>query len=648
MRANREYASGDFAAACLTYTEAIRAYRGVVPEDQWNDQLAILYGNRGAALLTIGALAAAHDSCRRGVRHVGDLSGAAGTDRTPNDDGGPVLAAKLWLRMARASLKSGNTDGASKALQEVFRLVNQIKEMAVSPTTLKLLDQMQVNARKIVADVELFLEYERQSSFKIPESYTKLRIIEESLNIAPGCEKLYEKKVFVLSFLNRWEDILRCLQKYAIDISMYENIYVEDLKPFNPHPGIPQSKLFLSANEIDAISCQAATDIATRIPFSLTHAFLRALRLEEKLKEANHVIIKLFVDGKHAWLRSENKILDSTINYKSNAAALYKRGDYGAAHRNFTKCLEMDMDSSASQTKNSFSPGDAGGRIHAVLFCNRAACLMQLGRFAEALKDCTSALKINDRYLKALLRRARCYASLDMKEKALRDFKSWMHSTTAGAGVYSSGEISEENIRMVENEIETIVEAELRAKQEQRRKKKIYEENFNMFSRDKKAGGGAKHTRFNDPGYQRRNENFNYYEWQSRQSKDSFHSEKARKRNGNGGGNPSNSSTRFNSGSSARNDAGSAYSGSNYSGSTQHPHVSPNLEKTICHYKLLGLDFGCDNVSKIKKSYHKLALKYHPDKNKDDKDAGAKFQKVREAYEILTDPKQKERYDYRR
>lgn len=47
----------------------------------------------------------------------------------------------------------------------------------------------------------------------------------------------------------------------------------------------------------------------------------------------------------------------------------------------------------------------------------------------------------------------------------------------------------------------------------------------------------------------------------------------------------------------------------------------------------------------IKKAYRKLAHKYHPDRNQDDKNAESKFKEVSEAYEVLSDPQKKEQYD---
>lgn len=62
------------------------------------------------------------------------------------------------------------------------------------------------------------------------------------------------------------------------------------------------------------------------------------------------------------------------------------------------------------------------------------------------------------------------------------------------------------------------------------------------------------------------------------------------------------------------------------------------------YYKVLGIDKTASE-EEIKKAYRKLAVKYHPDKNKDDKDAENKFKEVAEAYEVLKDPQKRKKYD---
>ena len=59
---------------------------------------------------------------------------------------------------------------------------------------------------------------------------------------------------------------------------------------------------------------------------------------------------------------------------------------------------------------------------------------------------------------------------------------------------------------------------------------------------------------------------------------------------------------------------------------------------------MLGLQKGASE-DEIKSAFRKMAMKYHPDRNPDDKDAEEKFKEVNEAYSILSDPDKKEKYD---
>lgn len=61
-------------------------------------------------------------------------------------------------------------------------------------------------------------------------------------------------------------------------------------------------------------------------------------------------------------------------------------------------------------------------------------------------------------------------------------------------------------------------------------------------------------------------------------------------------------------------------------------------------YEVLGLnrDAGTDE---IKKAYRRLARQYHPDANPGNKDAEAKFKEVKDAYDVLSDPQKRSRYD---
>ena len=62
------------------------------------------------------------------------------------------------------------------------------------------------------------------------------------------------------------------------------------------------------------------------------------------------------------------------------------------------------------------------------------------------------------------------------------------------------------------------------------------------------------------------------------------------------------------------------------------------------YYKILGVQKSA-SASEIKKAYRKMAIKYHPDKNPGNKSAEEKFKQAAEAYDVLSNPEKKSKYD---
>jgi molecular chaperone DnaJ len=66
--------------------------------------------------------------------------------------------------------------------------------------------------------------------------------------------------------------------------------------------------------------------------------------------------------------------------------------------------------------------------------------------------------------------------------------------------------------------------------------------------------------------------------------------------------------------------------------------------KSQSPFEILGIDPGA-SPRDVKKAYHRLALKWHPDTNPGNRDAEQRFMEISQAYEILSDPDRRRSYD---
>jgi DnaJ family protein C protein 7 len=96
------------------------------------------------------------------------------------------------------------------------------------------------------------------------------------------------------------------------------------------------------------------------------------------------------------------------LKRKEDGNIAYAAGRLGEAYSIYTEALGIDPTNKS---------------INAKLFYNRAMVYSRMGRFNEATADCSSALKLDENYRKALLQRAKCYMALNDFEKAVEDYE---------------------------------------------------------------------------------------------------------------------------------------------------------------------------------------------------------------------------------
>merc|ERR1719410_1593296 len=117
-------------------------------------------------------------------------------------------------------------------------------------------------------------------------------------------------------------------------------------------------------------------------------------------------VLRLAPDHQRA--KATYKRAKSLKQMKEDGNAAFKASNWSQAHELYSQALEIDPCNKATNAK---------------LYFNRATVAAKLKKFAESVSDCDEALKLDEGYLKALVRRGRSYMELEKYDEAVRDFE---------------------------------------------------------------------------------------------------------------------------------------------------------------------------------------------------------------------------------
>ncbi len=696
------YSKYDYATAIKKYTIALKVHVGEPPAADASDNLrAVLLANRAAALLMLDAYEAASVDCQTALKFVSDLE--ANPSVVPADCG-PAMRAKLFSRMGKAFLRLGKDHEAEQAFCNAIHVSNtalglasQISVSDETERTKQLLSQFITDAESGKIEVSRCREASESllrcgnvtshdpSPLARRNALQALLLVNKALGYAPAAENFHEKKVLILASLKRWRELAGYCERLAASHTKFDDVFDEDLASQNPFPGVQRAE-FLEATYFNAqdpvesstkkLGNRAAAEAAVRLPPALLPHYLRALRLEERWPQATSVMDALdkLSDSrlKFPWLPSERDKLGRTAAGKDRGDSLYRNAFYDLAAAQYTSCLTIDGEGFSAASLGEVS--NAGGRLHAILHCNRAACHFANKKYHDAVTDCTSALRIHSNYMKAMLRRCRCYARLERYDEAIVECNRWLglvekakaspqdaDLTTTPCLFDSPKDIDDEDFEKVKKELEDLTTSKQMAENAARS-----EASYNAGSRQRFQ---ESYSRFHPSDAQQRREQFYSQKSSSSRHWDSFAGRSPKKEHKTGGSRQgasrqqqqqqqqqrrSHSQNGFfgrtgSSGQGRNNQQQRSQSQNGFQGGgggyrqQRRVNVSPVSDPSKNYYAILEIAHNATEAQ-IKKAYRRLALKYHPDKNKD---AGAidKFRRLNAAYETLNDSSARRAYD---
>ncbi|KAL7679959.1 putative DnaJ domain, tetratricopeptide-like helical domain superfamily [Plasmopara halstedii] len=537
---NVAHCAREFQDAAEFYRQSIEVLDSLLYHEEVEDSPEIrtdkakLHANRAASLLMLMQITEAQHECRRSIE----------VDKS---------YASAYLRLGRIQVLLGDTANAQANLSTAKQLMeghnSEVKpgDKADRASLIK----MEAKIKKLV-----LLQSEIKWYVDNGDHNQALIHTDNALALAPRSRKLQVQKAQILLRQRKLDSLIQFC--YFIIEKHQET----------------QRKMTRDVHSGDKISNDETIEKITILGIDLGLLWATTLHYQDKVDEAVQVLQALeavapcsshVIQLKRQW--------QDMKQLKSNGNEHFNRGEYQEAVRYYSEAVLIDPQHQ---------------EFCAIIYCNRAAAQMGLKRHHTAILDCNEALQRKPEYPRALLRRARCHAVLEMYHEAVKDFDRYLQEQSSERRVDTT-----DDVRSERNEAKAAI---ARACEEAKRRE----------AAKKRA------EREQREEHQRRSNRWENSSWGFQ---DNF-------RNG-----------------SSTNDNGRNQSSHNSGRSS----FMARKSQRRTHYDVLGIEKKASD-DEIRKAYRKLALVYHPDKAKTSTHAEL-FKEMTAAYNVLSDGCARSKYD---
>jgi tetratricopeptide (TPR) repeat protein len=556
---------------------------------------------------------------------------------------------KLHVRRARCMLRMG----MFYMVEEICNNVRSMMQPSVKPKVFSPdqdVDTAKVDATKCLKDLAAARQFtEHLSANESIFDFEGVLSVSESLtDICPQFKIAHTAKVRAYNKLQKWSEA----KKYAEDVTCNSHVSLQKLSA-HPEADLPapstkslkwkvrnansrsqSTQLEVNCNLVaKAILCMDP-DLAQEYVNSLknvdaSHTCCPAVMEKMLLVLGNVADVCRVTGAGWKWIFDDVDRLKKMLNDKNSADTCFKAGKFQEASIKYSTVLKIDPNAV---------------RWCAILHSNRAAAYMALAMNDEAVRDCNAAIAKDSSYARAYLRRARAFRSLNNYPNSVRDYRKYLSSMPTPPDY---DEVNEEL-----DDVQITAHKKAQADQRRQKEEKEREKANTWNSRGNPfTGGRSGRSSFED-------DKDDFYEYFN--SKDSrYNSGSSSSRGGNsgagpygtrgtssrsrpGGGRPGPSfkNTESYFGNSAG--GGGGYGGYGGKGGRNDRKLESD-DDGVDHYNTLGVKNNATEVE-IKKAYHGLALRYHPDKNSDPT-AEDRFKDIGLAYAVLSNKAQRTTYD---